>query len=365
MSSTVYEYCMNYDVQWIVDQWDTEQNEKTPHDYTYGSKKHVWWKCAAGHSWTGEIGAKLRYRYHCPYCSGQRIISGVNDFATVFPSCMQEFMYEKNATTQHPSTVKTRDTTQVWWQCQYGHEWKASYASRANGRGCRICAGKDIMQGVNDLLTVKPETASCYSKKNNIPLSEVFAHDTRLLWWNCVVCQTTFHSTAHRWTTVVCCDTCSPQRSAGEVEVLQYVRYIVEDIFKDLKNANTVNMQQGTVESNKRLTVDGRIYEVDIFINDVNIAIEYNGDYWHSDAVLLQNTGETAAVRHARKMEALETVDITLVYVWEHDWKQNTETVKQALYNMLKHNTHHDILHKLHSPLDRPELFGIIPGDEL
>lgn len=348
MRKTVAMYCQEHELDWILHQWDTEKNELTPHEVSYGSKRHIWWKCKAGHSWQSNVGAKLKFRYYCPYCNGQRIISGVNDFATLYPEAFQQWIPEKNTEVPHPSIVKTRDTTKVWWRCAAHHEWQASYASRANGRGCPVCAGKVLQAGINDLITNKPLTAKSYSAHNTVHISEVFAHDTRMLWWDCIQCSASFTSPAHRWTTYVSCDNCSTQRSTGEVSLGRHIEQFI---------ASVDNITKTPIEYNARCTVDDRIYEMDIYLPERGIAFEYNGDYWHSNAALYAATGEYAFPRHQRKRDALHDQGITLYTVWEYDWTYHQTLVEHAIMSVLQGKAAPQILHKLESVIDNPALY--------
>ena len=41
-----------------------------------------------------------------------------------------------------PDGVAAGSHKSVWWQCEKGHEWQAAVASRVNGAGCPVCAGR-------------------------------------------------------------------------------------------------------------------------------------------------------------------------------------------------------------------------------
>lgn len=55
----------------LKQEWNFEKNISNnvfPENYTYGSKKMVWWKCANNHEWEGIISDRSR-GIGCPYCS--------------------------------------------------------------------------------------------------------------------------------------------------------------------------------------------------------------------------------------------------------------------------------------------------------
>lgn len=54
----------------------------------------------------------------------------------------------------------------MWWKGSCGHEWQASVKSRSVGEKCPICSGARVVEGINDLQTLKPEIAAEWSDKN-------------------------------------------------------------------------------------------------------------------------------------------------------------------------------------------------------
>ena len=55
----------------------------------------------------------------------------------------------------------------VWWIGTCGHEWQTSVKARSSGEKCPICSGARAVEGINDLVTLKPELAAEWSSKNN------------------------------------------------------------------------------------------------------------------------------------------------------------------------------------------------------
>lgn len=74
--------------------------------------------------------------------------------------------------------------------------------------------------------------------------------------------------------------------------------------------------------------------KIDIYIPELKIGFEYNGDYWHSDEVIKYNYGKTAKKFHAeRAKEVKEMLNAKLMYVWENDWNQNYNVIETAIIN--------------------------------
>ena len=69
--------------------------------------------------------------------------------------------------------------------------------------------------------------------------------------------------------------------------------------------------------------------ELDIYIHSLNLAIEYNGAYWHSDN--LKTTNDVML-----KWQLCQTKGIRLINIYELDWQQNSEIIKSKIQEVLK-----------------------------
>ena len=121
------------------------------------------WKCGVGHSWEATV-ANRSSGDGCPICAGKKVLSGFNDLLTLQPSLAKEALGWDPATTTRNSG-KGRQ-----WECELGHQWKATVDSRTRGRGCPVCSGKRVLAGFNDLATVLPDLALELSSGTQPPL---------------------------------------------------------------------------------------------------------------------------------------------------------------------------------------------------
>ncbi len=71
-------------------------------------------------------------------------------------------------------------------------------------------------------------------------------------------------------------------------------------------------------------------YELDIYIPNHNLAIEFCGLFWHSDYVRNDRNS------HKRKMEMCEKAGIRLLTVFEDEWYEKREIVKSKIKNLLR-----------------------------
>jgi hypothetical protein len=117
---------------------------------------------------------------------------------------------------------------------------------------------------------------------------------------------------------------------------LRYFRYKVEPCL----NCNPISSYKFTtqrdifdelskyfsVEFGDRKILGGK--ELDIFIPEKKIAIEFNGIYWHSDLFKDKRY-------HINKKETCENKGVNLIHIWEDDWVYKKEIVLSRLYNLL------------------------------
>ncbi len=128
----------------LAAQWDTEKNGRlTPQAVTAGSNRKAWWICGKGHSYQAVIAARAMNGSGCPYCSGRKVLAGFNDLAAAEPKIAAEWHPMLNGTLT-PEMVTVGSRKKVWWECAFGHVWKAAIYSRTGAKkcGCPVCAGK-------------------------------------------------------------------------------------------------------------------------------------------------------------------------------------------------------------------------------
>jgi hypothetical protein len=79
------------------------------------------------------------------------------------------------------------------------------------------------------------------------------------------------------------------------------------------------------IELNKRFSIDGKTrHEVDIFLPEYNVGIEYHGLYWHCDL----NKSEKY---HKEKYLFFKERGIGLIQIFESEWRQSQDIVKSII----------------------------------
>ena len=270
----------------LAEEWDYEKNEVLqPSEVTPKSDKRVWWKCEKQHSWQAPV-KRRTLGSGCPVCANKVVLRGYNDVASQYPDLVLEWDYEKNQNV-NPTEITFGHDKKVWWKCEKGHSWQSIIGDRIHGNGCLYCSkrkqvkavvikgrtvpereisGSRILSGYNDLDTLYPELMEewDYSKNDNVDPTKVGRGSECKVWWKC--------ERGHSWQAIISnrvkgvgCPMCSKgQRiSFAEKAILYYVRKVFEN-----------------VEENYRTQWLGKS-ELDIYIPELNIAIEYDGAEWH------------------------------------------------------------------------------------
>ena len=116
----------------------TKNGSLTPEHVSTGSIKKVWWLGKCGHEWEAVVSSRAR-GHGCPYCSGLRLLEGINDLQTINPELAQEWHPTKNGALI-PTSISAGSEKKIWWLGKCGHEWQAIPKSRNRGNGCPICA---------------------------------------------------------------------------------------------------------------------------------------------------------------------------------------------------------------------------------
>ena len=249
----------------LVKEWHPKKNgDLTPKDITHGSTKKVWWLCNKGHSYETAPMERTRKRpTGCPYCAGKKVHDG-NSLELLFPQIAKEWHPIKNG------SIKSKDMTfgsdkKAWWLCSNNHSYISTISNRTRMKsGCPYCAGKKASKERN-LQILHPNISKEWhpTKNGNLTPKDVPPASHKKVWWLCprghsynalVKSRTTgFHTN---------CPKCSNQSSEPEIRILSELKWFYKNI-------------------NHRHKIED--IEVDILIPKINVAIEYDGNYWHTN----------------------------------------------------------------------------------
>ena len=103
-----------------------------------------------------------------------------------------------------------------------------------------------------------------------------------------------------------------------EIEIFDYIRSIYYN----------------TIRQNDRQILDGK--ELDLYFPELNLGIEIDGDYWHSD-IFKENAF------HYNKSNLCKSKGIRLIHIQEYMWKTNKAKYKNYLRQVIKNQDYFEI----------------------
>lgn len=253
----------------------------------------------------------------CPICAGFVVSTGINDFKTMCPNLTKLWDYSRNK--RKPEDVYYLSEKKYHFICPEGHDYSKDLLHMARSEkigatGCPVCKGKEVRPGVNDVATTHKHMMRYWDYNiNELDPTTVTAGSNKLIKSHCRFCGKVYETKVYDWVNslVVACPNCRKrQYSAAEKELCEEIRsWGIE------------------VQENVHLTGDGRTY--DIFIPEKNIAVEYNGLYYHSDIIRPDKD------YHFKKCSDCLECGIELIQIWEDDYTLKRDIVLRLLKSKL------------------------------
>lgn len=122
----------------IAAEWDDERNPLAACEVFPDWHQRVWWKGACGHSWCAPVVQRTSSAKGalCPYCSGEKVLTGFNDVATLAPDLAYRWHPSKNRNIL-PETTSAFSARHVYlWDGPLSKILRASPRSQIDGASC-------------------------------------------------------------------------------------------------------------------------------------------------------------------------------------------------------------------------------------
>ncbi|MDF2534446.1 MAG: putative zinc-ribbon domain protein [Bacillales bacterium] len=267
----------------LVKTWDFNKNgDLLPSECTSGSHKKVWWICPkCNQSYQSSLSHRTRGR-ECPYETCRRekqaenikkaLIERRGSLLEHHPELANEWHPFKNGTFT-PNEISPCSDIHVWWLGACNHEWQTTPSNRVRmNSGCPICNNKVILIGFNDLATTHKKlcTEWDYEKNSDLLPTSVVGGSVKQIWWLCEKGHSFKASVSNRAKkNGTACPFCDMERksSFNEKVILYYLKLLFNDVQENLR----------PYFLNRK--------ELDIFIPSLSLAIEYDGEYYHKNAL--------------------------------------------------------------------------------
>jgi len=292
----------------LLDEWDWKENTKIklyPDKLSVKCETKANWICReCGYKYLAKIVKRAVNNTSCPKCTG-KVIEQDNSIVAKVPEIIEylndEFTYEtaiKTAPNSHKNIVLTCPI------CKNKFSTKPYIFIK--GHRCPFCSGY-IATPTHNLKTEFPEIAELFlEQKNNVKATQVSPHSNKKYYFSCGVCGS---PTIKQVDKAVCrgvlCKKCSARYHTSFPE--QAIFFYAKKYFGD-------NVENRYLINNRK---DG---EIDVYMPELKIGIEYDSDYHHKDKEISDN----------RKNQLAEKRNINLIRITEFPKKQqNTINVSK------------------------------------
>lgn len=197
------------------------------------------------------------------------------------------------------TTEYINKTQKLGYICSNGHKHSISWDEWSRlGNRCPYCYGN----GKPTIEFIRSE----FEKKGSILLTGKYINCYQKLEYICP--RDHKHSMSwNNWRAGYRCPYCFGNISNGEIEVKDFIEFLGIKILPNNRN-QIFNPKTGNG------------FELDIFMPDLNKAVEYNGEYWHRDKT-----------RDLLKQELCELKGIDLLTVWDNEWRANNKECKDKI----------------------------------
>lgn len=313
----------------FIKNW-SEQNSISPAQIHKRSQEEFLWDCHyCGKSWSdspyGIIKNITKYNLiACPDCMDRQVqnLHYEKTIAYLYPDVANMF---SDKSPIRPEEITRGTTFKVILTLSCGHDREILLANYMDKNGnfrspeCKEC--EIVVPNNSSLLCIYPELEKEYSSQNEKPFSSLTYNSAYKAIWEC--------SHGHEWKACVYqrvngktgCPECSSKYNGKETEIYDFICSILP---------NDVNIVRGN-----RTILDGK--EIDILLPDYKIGIEFNGLYWHGEKFGCDRN------YHNDKRLLAESKGYRLITIWEDDWDNKKDIIKDKLKHILHVYPRHSV----------------------
>ena len=198
-------------------------------------------------------------------------------------------------------------TSKVKIICPIHGEFEQSPSSHIRGKGCKQCGIESVKNklkfNVADFINKSDVT---HNNKYDYSLVDYVNSHTKVK----IICPIhgEFEQVPYDHVSEHGCNKCTSSVSNAEIEINNYI----------------LSLSIPTITSSRSIIANNQL---DIFIPSKNIAIEFDGLYWHSELYKDKNY-------HLTKTKLCEDKGIKLIHIFEDEWSFKQNIVKSRLKNI-------------------------------
>ena len=325
--------------EWFIDDLVHEEDKIKARNGTLMSTLKVDFKCNKGHVYNQLISNHIvmstkERKSGCPICKKENRIKDIAQNRRNkrhYPEWfINQLVYEEDKERARSSELTSLDS--VYFKCDKGHVYKMSVKDHINlttrtvRHGCKICAfeqreinrkareanDREYPQWfIDDLAHEEDKEKARSGELTSTAIVEFMCRKGHI--YSQVVGN---HISMHTKERRSACPQCNHIRSKTELEIDAYIQSL------------------GFTTEHKRLrNKQNSMFEIDIYIPEKNIGIEYNSCFYHKTLPFGDISVEK--MYHQKKYIACKELGIKLISIFEPDWKYREEKIKQYLKDIL------------------------------
>ena len=328
--------------QWFIDELYKEEDKQRALDSRISTTEILEFICPKGHIYTQRVGDHINIssgerRYSCPTCGKERAKSSLSKTLSLNRNSYPEWFindlyYDSDKEKAKNRTLVAEDV--VTFICSKGHIYTqrvGDHIKLSSGEkryGCRECSIEDSSDRIKlSKCNSRPEYPKWFIDLLYKDDDKEKARNRSLCCTDVVDFKCSKGHIYRRSVGDVIRITTSEQVSecpyCRECSSRSFVEKSIENFIKSLNL--TVSHSRSILPSRK---------EIDIFIPEKNIGIEYNGSFYHKT---LANTSFSCKPKTYHKDKFLEckSLGIHLINIFDVDWNNHKEKIKQYLKDLL------------------------------
>jgi hypothetical protein len=276
-----------------------------------GAHSKLKWKCKEGHVWEAPLHSVKNHNHWCQECAKKRVadfhrLDGVKEAIVIAESRGGECL----------SREYTNNRTKILWKCEFGHVWRAAFINiKTQGQWCPKC-GKESASKKQKLNGI--DVVSRIAEKNGGRcLSKKYKNNKQKLSLEC--------KNGHRWTASLN-NLVSKKSWCPECVIFKTQKMLTEVVKKIFPNKKIFGNYKNF---NWLKTRSGKRQELDIYVPEIKLAIEYDGEQ-HFNPVRFGGISEKQAkenLKNVRRLDALKDKKIKqnkndIVYFVRFNYKE-------------------------------------------
>ena len=325
--------------QWFIDEIVNEEDKVNAINGKLNSKNIVTFRCENGHEYKQTVGVHINLstgerKHGCPICNSKlksEKAKKQHKNKRVYPQWfIDELVNEEDKEKAKSSILTSKDI--VTFKCENGHEYRqlvGVHISLSTGEkkyGCPCEKNERIQSSLKEYFlktkkVVYPQwfVDEIVNEEDKVNAIKGFLPGKKKYLFKCI--------NGHEYSMTISnriklstgeekhgCPHCNNSRSKVELEIEEYVKSL---------GYNT--------EHKRFRDSDNRIFEIDIFIPEKNVGIEYNGSYYHS-----LNDNRINKKYHYDKFNECRKQDILLITIFDIEWDNRKEEIKQYINDIIE-----------------------------